>query len=93
MRLLLHELRPPLLEEQGLAAALRSRLHAVEARAGLTAEFQSNGEERLPPVKEQELFRLAQEALNNVLKHAHATRVNVRLEAAAGTRVRVSVPR
>jgi signal transduction histidine kinase len=84
MRLLLYELRPPLLEEQGLAAALRSRLHAVEARAGLTTEFHSSGEERLPAEQEQELYRLAQEALNNVLKHAHATRVSVRYEAGAG---------
>jgi signal transduction histidine kinase len=86
MRLLLYELRPPLLEEQGLAAVLRSRLHAVEGRAGLATEFNSVGDERLPVDKEQELYRLAQEALNNVLKHAHATRVSVRLEAtAAGT--------
>ena len=84
MRLLLYELRPPLLEEQGLAAALRSRLHAVEARAGLTTEFQSSGEERLAADQEQELYRLAQEALNNVLKHAHATRVSVRFEAGPG---------
>jgi signal transduction histidine kinase len=91
MRLLLYELRPPLLEEQGLTAALRSRLHAVEARAGLTTEFDSSGEERLPAAKEQELYRLAQEALNNVLKHAHATRVSVRLEAgAAGTLLEIA---
>jgi signal transduction histidine kinase len=82
-RLLLFELRPPLLEEQGLAAALRARLQAVESRAGLEVGFECHGQERLAPDKEQELFRLAQEALNNVLKHAHARRVQVCLELAA----------
>jgi signal transduction histidine kinase len=82
MRLLLFELRPPLLQEQGLAGALRSRLQAVEGRAGLATEFQSSSSERLAPETEQELFRIAQEALNNVLKHAHATRVRVRLDVA-----------
>jgi signal transduction histidine kinase len=82
MRLLLFELRPPLLQEHGLAGALRSRLQAVEARAGLVTEFESRSSERLAPETEQELFRIAQEALNNVLKHAHATRVSVRLDVA-----------
>jgi signal transduction histidine kinase len=80
MRLLLFELRPPLLEERGLFGALQSRLGAVESRAGLTTEIQGEGAERLAPETEQELFRLAQEALNNVLKHAHAHRVTVRLD-------------
>ena len=80
MRLLLFELRPPHLQEHGLAVALRSRLQAVEARAGLKTEFDCQGEGRLAPETEQELFRLAQEALNNVLKHAHARHVCVRLD-------------
>src|ERR671932_1501680 len=80
MRLLLFELRPPHLDERGLAGALRSRLQAVEARAGLKTEFDCQGEGRLAPETEQELFRLAQEALNNVLKHAHARHVCVRLD-------------
>jgi len=79
MRLLIYELRPPLLEEYGLAAALRTRLKTVETRAGLVTDFESDGQERLAPEMEQELYRLAQEALNNVLKHAHAQRVQVRL--------------
>lgn len=82
MRLLLYQLRPPLLEERGLAGALRSRLGAVEARAGLTATFHGEGAERLSPEVEQELYRVAQEALNTVLKHAHARRVDVRLDVA-----------
>ena len=80
MRLLLFELRPPLLEEHGLAGALRSRLNAVEARAGLVTQFEGEASPRLSAEVEQELFRIAQEALNNVLKHAHATRVSLRLD-------------
>src|SRR3954447_6687351 len=58
MQLLLFELRPPLLEEHGLARALQSRLGTVEARAGLVTEFQSDGEQRVRPETEQELYRL-----------------------------------
>jgi signal transduction histidine kinase len=85
MRLLIYELRPPLLEEYGLAAALRARLKAVETRAGLVTEFVGEGDERLAPEIEQELYRLAQEALNNVLKHAHAQHVRVRLAIGPGS--------
>jgi signal transduction histidine kinase len=80
---LLFELRPPLLEQQGLAAALRSRLQAVESRTGLRADLECVGEGRLAAEAEHELFRMAQEALNNVLKHAHARAASVRLELAS----------
>jgi signal transduction histidine kinase len=83
MRLLLFELRPPLLEEHGLFGALQSRLGAVESRAGLTTQLDGEGAERLAPETEQELYRMAQEALNNVLKHAHAQHVAVRLDVSA----------
>jgi signal transduction histidine kinase len=46
--------------------------------------FDCDTDERLSPDKEQELYRIAQEALNNVVKHAHAGRVDVRLAIAAG---------
>jgi signal transduction histidine kinase len=80
MRLLIFELRPPVLEEEGLAAALQARLDSVETRAGLQTAMQVEGERRLPPVVEEELFWIAQEALNNVVKHAQARGVTVRLE-------------
>ena len=83
MRLLLFELRPPLLEERGLFGALQSRLGAVESRAGLVTELHGDASARLNPETEQELYRLAQEALNNVLKHAHARHVTVRLDVSA----------
>jgi signal transduction histidine kinase len=87
MRLLLFELRPPLLEERGLLGALRSRLSAVEARAGLETELLGDAEVRLSRETEQEVYRLAHEALNNVLKHAHARRVTVRLDVSDGEAV------
>jgi signal transduction histidine kinase/ligand-binding sensor domain-containing protein len=79
MRLLIYELRPPVLEEEGLAAALQARLEAVESRAGLETEFHAEGQVRLSSEVEEALFRIAQEALNNVLKHAQARRVAVSL--------------
>jgi signal transduction histidine kinase len=51
----------------------------VEGRAGLRTEFQTNLEERLPPDVEEGLYRIAQEALNNALKHAQAGSIGVHL--------------
>lgn len=79
MRLLIFELRPPLLEQEGLVQALRARLEAVEGRAGLQVRLDTEGEIHLPSPIEKELYRIAQETLNNVLKHAQAQSVNVRL--------------
>jgi signal transduction histidine kinase len=79
LRVLIYELHPPILTEIGLAAALKNRLEAVETRAGLEVEFAVEGDRKLPMEVEANLFRVAQEGLNNVLKHAHASRVIVRL--------------
>jgi signal transduction histidine kinase/ligand-binding sensor protein len=80
MRLLIFELHPPALEQEGFVAALQVRLAAVEARAGLQTELTVEGERRLPIVIEQELYRIAQEALNNVMKHARAQHVTIHLQ-------------
>ncbi len=80
MRLLLYELRPPQLEESGLTGAIDSRLNQVERRAGLQADFYTNlGQTTLPHAMEMELYWLAIEALNNVIKHARASHVSVSL--------------
>jgi signal transduction histidine kinase/ligand-binding sensor domain-containing protein len=79
MRLLIFELRPPILEEEGLLAALEMRLEAVEGRAGLQTALHVEGEGRLPPDIEQGLYRIALEALNNALKHARARSITVSL--------------
>ncbi|MBI4787143.1 MAG: PAS domain S-box protein [Chloroflexi bacterium] len=88
MRLLIFELRPLALEKSGLAAALQARLDAVEIRGGIQAKLEVLGTDRLSTMVEQELYHIAQEALNNTLKHAHAHNVHIRLEfGAAETRL------
>jgi signal transduction histidine kinase len=81
MRLLVYELRPLALETEGLVGALRQRLEMVEGRSGLQTRLLLEPDEdiELPAHVEKELYRIAQEALNNALKHAHATSVTVRL--------------
>ncbi|MCB9104376.1 MAG: GAF domain-containing protein [Anaerolineales bacterium] len=84
IRLLIFELRPPILEEQGLTAALQARLESVEGRSGLKTilDVADKPPDRLPLDTEMGLYRIAQEALNNVLKHAQAQEVHVRLRQA-----------
>lgn len=84
MRLLIFELRPPILEKSGLAVALQSRLESVEAKAGFETSFETAGSYHLSPAQESELYRIAQEALNNVIKHAQANRVAIHLIGEAG---------
>ena len=84
MRLLLFELRLPVLEREGLAKALQHRLDAVEKRSGVDADLIVEGLNRLPVLVEEGLFYMAHEALNNSLKHAAATKVTVRLRALDG---------
>lgn len=75
MRLLVYELRPPLLEKEGLLGALHQRLNTVEKRAGIDARLVTDSLIDLPAAMEEELYRITQEALNNSLKHAAATAV------------------
>jgi signal transduction histidine kinase len=84
IRLLIFELRPPILEKAGLAAALRARLQAVEEHSGLRTEIIGNEISRMPLATEMGLFRIAQEALNNTLKHARASLVRVQLKQGDG---------
>ena len=90
MRRLIFQLHPPVLEAEGLVAALQARLAAVEDRAGLQTQFRVEGERRLPIAIEEDLYWIAQEALNNVRKHANATHVAVHLHFTAET-VRLDV--
>ncbi len=86
MRLLIHQLRPPTLEEAGLAGALQERLDAVERRQGLEAQLFIEGDlDRLPRQVEEELFHITQEALNNTLRHAEASNILVRLVVENGS--------
>ncbi len=84
MRALIFELRPDSLEKEGLVSALNKHVAAIHARHGLVVEADLCEEPDLPfPVKEA-LYRVAQEALNNAVKHARASRLEVRLSVAAG---------
>jgi signal transduction histidine kinase len=79
MRLLVYELRPLTLERDGLASALKQRLEAVEGRAGVETSLIIEGSGLVPEHIDAELYRIAQEALNNSLKHSGASSVMVRL--------------
>jgi PAS domain S-box-containing protein len=80
MRLLIYELRPSLLEQDGLVRALERRLDAVEKRVGVEVALEAEPLGKLPTAVEIGLYRIAQEALNNALKHAGASQVTVRAE-------------
>ncbi len=79
MRLLIFELHPLALERGGLAAALQARLDAVEARSGMKTKLVVEGVEKLSQQVQIELYNIAQEALNNALKHAQANSVHINL--------------
>jgi PAS domain S-box-containing protein len=80
------ELRPPALEDLGLHAALSNYLERWSERYGITADLHSNGllHRRFPAYVETALYRVIQEALNNVLKHAQARHVSLVLEYRGG---------
>ncbi len=81
MRLLIYELHPPTLKEDGLVNALQQRLDAVERRASVKTRLLISGEIELPPAIAAELNRISQEALNNILKHAGASAVTIHIRA------------
>ncbi len=78
IRTVMAELRPPLLDDYGLAAALRWYAEQFSERTGISVSVDTGsteGKSRLPV--EHALFRIAQEALNNASKHAQASRVDI----------------
>ncbi len=77
MRSLIFELRPAALQEKGLAMALTNHINLFRRRQGLETSLSLEGDARLPPEMEFCLYRVAQEALNNVAKHARARQVTV----------------
>jgi signal transduction histidine kinase len=79
MRLLIFELRPSVVELQGLIPALRARLEAVEERAGIQVEMNIDDQLVLSERVQDGLYRIAQEALNNALKHAKANQIILNL--------------
>lgn len=74
-----HDLRPSVLDDYGLMPALQTFAGRFSKRAGLPIKIEGDLESRLPAKIETTLYRVAQEALNNVAKHAKATEVSIRL--------------
>ena len=79
MRALIFQLRPPALRDQGLVAALQQHINLLSRREGLTISLHVIGDEGFAYGSEQALYRIVQEALNNVFKHANAQTVQVTL--------------
>ena len=79
---LARELRPAALDDLGLHTALSNYVEQWSERSGTMIDFHSSGLERqrISPQIETTVYRIVQEALTNVLKHAEATRVSVILE-------------
>ncbi len=91
MRDVMGNLRPHSLDDHGLLAALHWYANEFTRRAGIAVSVHgSQGSERARPEVELALFRIAQEALNNVAKHAHATSVVISF-GSAGSEWRMSV--
>lgn len=85
MRALIFELRPETLENEGLVAALTKQVEALRARHGIALNSDLMEE---PPLKlraKEALYRIAQEAMNNVIRHAGASLLELRLVAEDGS--------
>ncbi|HEU4702951.1 MAG TPA: GAF domain-containing sensor histidine kinase, partial [Conexibacter sp.] len=87
LRMLITELRPAALDELGLQPAIESLASRVAAVEGLEVETEvtlGTDDERLSPELETAVYRLVQEALTNVIKHAHARSVAIEIVAHDG---------
>ena len=80
MRSLVFELRPTMLSEAGLIATLNQHLDVLEKQHKLKVMLQVDGDVVISKEQEHHLFRVIQEALNNIIKHADTDRASVRLE-------------
>jgi PAS domain S-box-containing protein len=83
MRALIFELRPESLETEGLVSALSKQAAALQARHEILVSTELCDEPDLSLHVKQEFYRIAQEAMHNTVKHAHANHVELRLEQTA----------
>ena len=90
IRALVYALRPPALDELGLVGALREQAALLSEGAGFEIEVESAGLPELPPAVEVAAYRIVTEALTNVVRHARASRCDVRLQLDDGLSLDVS---
>ncbi len=90
VRQLSHELRPTLLDDLGLIPALEFLAQGMSKRSGIPITVEGSRDGRLSPVVETALYRVVREALNNVMKHSKASRVNVSIQREDG-KIRCSI--
>jgi signal transduction histidine kinase len=84
LRSLIFELRPPDLEHDGLAGALRKHAEVLGRLQTVAIDLELDDGVNRDPLRDREVLRIAQEALHNSLRHARAQRVIVRLSGAEG---------
>ena len=84
MRSLIYQLRPTYVAEEGLVPAIHNHLATLKSRDGLMVDLHVEGEGRLPREREEGMFRIVQEALNNVSRHAMTDRAVVTLRMVDG---------
>jgi signal transduction histidine kinase len=84
VRTLAHLLHPPLLDETGLLAAVRWYIAGFIERSGVRVDFDVRGVGRLPGPVETALFRVVQEGLTNIHRHASTSTASIRLTSSAG---------
>jgi signal transduction histidine kinase len=80
MRALIFELRPESLETEGLVTALTKQAAALQARQNIAVNTDLCAEPDLPLKVKQDLYRVAQEAMHNTVKHAYASEIELRLQ-------------
>ncbi|EYR81038.1 signal transduction histidine kinase [Shinella sp. DD12] len=91
VRRLSHDLRPPALDDLGLTAALTALSNHFSERTGIHTVLEADaGKDRLKPEASTALYRVAQEALNNIERHSGAGKVQIKLWSARG-RMRMTV--
>ncbi len=92
LRTICGDLRPPTIDSLGVGAALRSFTSDWEHRTGINVELQFDEKiGRLPETLELSIFRIVQEALNNIWKHAGATEAQVSLQPVSARRLLVTI--
>ncbi|MCA9857603.1 MAG: sensor histidine kinase, partial [Dehalococcoidia bacterium] len=83
MRALIFELRPESLASEGIVSALEKQVAATRARYGVAVVADLPEEPDVPLRVKEALYRIAQEAMHNTIKHARASRIDIRLAASA----------